>query len=161
MGALTETEIFARMSESFRIAAECCDALVILPAAGPSYIKLREHLKLIEGCCRQAAHWREDSRWLPIGLKMEEAHQRAGDWLRKHYARKMFLTLAVILRAGGKSAIELRDKAPPNLGTILPEMQADPTERHRPVQVIAPGQEQIRVPARKPSIIIPPGVTLQ
>src|SRR5580692_11390803 len=82
MGALTEREIFDRLSCSFRVAAECSDALAVLPLKGPTYVRLRTELRLIEGCCRQASAWREDTRWLTIGLKMAEVHKRAGGWLR-------------------------------------------------------------------------------
>lgn len=129
MGALTEREIFDRMSASFRIAAECCDKLVVAPAAGPVYDELRQHLRLIEGCCRQAAHWREDARWLPLGLEMAEAHRRAGEWLRRRYARRVFGLLASKLREGQRAAEALRDRKPPKLGLILPAPQRDPTER--------------------------------
>ena len=82
MSALTEIEIFDRMRESLRIAAECAEALAIEDVRGREYTVLREHLKLIEGCCIQAANWREDTRWLPLGRLVAECHQKAGNWLR-------------------------------------------------------------------------------
>ena len=76
MSALTEIEIFQRMRESLRIAAECAEALAIEDVRGREYTVLREHLKLIEGCCIQAANWREDTRWLPLGRLVAECHQK-------------------------------------------------------------------------------------
>jgi len=138
MSALTEIEIFNRMAESFRIAAEECEAIALDPKAGPHYTKMREHLRLIEGCCRQASAWREDTRWLPMGLMMSSIHKKAGDWLRRHNPRKQFTMLAALLRQGQKLSEELRDKRAPKSGMILPEMQRDPTERNAHVLVSKP-----------------------
>ena len=99
----------------------------MLPARGPTYKKLRENLKLIEGCCRSLSACREDTRWLPVGMMMAEAHRRAGDWLRQYprteqlnYAHPLFNRLAENLRAGLKAAEDLRDKATGRVGMILP-----------------------------------------
>lgn len=133
MGRLTEREIFSKMAEGFALCAGYADKIAILPQTGPIYDKLRRELKLVEGTCRQAAYWRQDTRWLRIGMMMEEAHKRAGSWLRGikkevngelvivHYPRELFTKLADQLRGCEKIAIELRDKRPPKLGLILPE----------------------------------------
>jgi hypothetical protein len=134
MGALTEREIFDCMADNFKSAAANCDKLAISAKKGMIYDALRRELKLIEGCCRQAAYWRGgDSRWLKLGLKMEECHKRAGDWLRgikmPDGSRRMlrpgehhpnFIKLAEVLRAGHKQSIDLRDKATGKVGPILP-----------------------------------------
>lgn len=131
---LFESEIFSRLVENFRLAAESCELLAIRPARGPVYRKLIEQLKLCEGCCRQVAYYRDDTRWLRIGLLMEEAHKRAGGWLRRYprtatenAAHPLFVRLAENLRAGQKSAEDLRTKATGRVGIILPEPQPGAT----------------------------------
>lgn len=81
MGELTEVEIFDCMYDNLRQAIGACEELATRPLKGPSYVKLRGCLKLIEGCCRQASAWREDTRWLPLGLQMDKAHRLAQEWL--------------------------------------------------------------------------------
>ena len=145
MGALTETEIFACLAENLTLAAEECERLAVLPAAGPTYNSLRHRLRLIEGACRQASAWREDTRWLPIGLMMHEAHDRAGNWLRGFHPRKLFLKLAENLRALAHIADDLRTKATGTVGMILPDVLSSPIRtQDRPVQVALPGDPQTK-----------------
>ena len=145
MGALTETEIFACLAENLTLAAEECERLAVLPAAGPTYNSLRHRLRLIEGACRQASAWREDTRWLPIGLMMHEAHERAGNWLRGFHPRKLFLKLAENLRALAHIADDLRTKATGTVGMILPDVLSSPIRtQDRPVQVALPGDPQTK-----------------
>lgn len=140
MGNLTEAEIFDCLSTNFRLAAEDCDKLAKLPRKGPTYRSLRDKLELIEGACRQAAYFRQDSRWLQIGLFMAEAHKRAGDWLRgikvpgqpvrvkiaPGHMHPLFTKLAENLRAAQARADEFKTKATGKIGTILPEAQPAP-----------------------------------
>lgn len=146
MAKLTELEIFDCLETNFRLASEHCEDLAKLPRKGPTYKNLIEELKLIEGACRQAAVWREDSRWLRLGLMMEEAHKRAGDWLRgiaqPHGGRipiaegvkhPLFMKLAENLRAGLVRAQETRHKATCTLGAILPTVMPGPHRDTIPV----------------------------
>ena len=147
MGALTEAEIFSCLSENFRLAAEDCDKLATRPRKGPTYQALRDKLELLEGACRQAAYWRQDARWLRIGLFMEECHKRAGEWLRGVKVEGMkvrvklapghlhpnFVELAKHLRAAEARSIEFRDKATGKNGTILPRPRPAPHRDTSPV----------------------------
>lgn len=146
MGDLTEPEIFDCLSDNFRKAAQLCEDLARHPRKGPNYLSLRDSLKLIEGACRQAAYWREDSRWLKIGLLMEEAHKRAGEWLRgvkmpngarvklaEGHLHPCFVQLADNLRKGHAKAEEFRTRATGRLGTILPVVAPGPHRDTRPV----------------------------
>jgi hypothetical protein len=121
-----EIDVFECLETNFAKAAEDCDLLAVLPARGPTYARMREELKIIEGACRQVAHWRGDTRWLTIGLQMEFAHQRAGYWLRYQHPRPLFSKLADNLRAGAKAARVLRHRATGRLGPILPETPRGP-----------------------------------
>lgn len=152
MARLSETEIFSKMTESLRLAEEASRELAVHPGAGETYNKLRFNLRLVEGCCRQASAWRDDTRWLPIGLVMGKAHKLAGDWLRgvqmpngrrrplaageRHPA---FLGLAANLLSCLQNIEKLRTGKTGVRGAILPAMQPAPHRDHRPVQVRMPG----------------------
>lgn len=137
MGALTEVEIFACLTENFRQAAENCEKLAAVPARGPVYNAFRHQLLLIEGACQQAAVWRQDCRWYDIGMMMGEAHKRAGNWLRRHYPRPLFIKLAENLRAAHMLAEDCRTRATGRVGMILPDEMPIPTRTEsRPVQVL-------------------------
>lgn len=83
MSDLTETEVVDRLKTSLREAMEASKALAVESRRGAHYNKLREHLSLIEGCCRQLAIiYRSDDRYLKLGLYMAECHRSAGGWLR-------------------------------------------------------------------------------
>lgn len=144
MGALTEAEIMDCLSENFTLAAQYCDDLARLPRKGPSYQALRQSLGLIEGAARQAAVWRQDTRWLQIGLYVAEAHKRAGGWLRGYKTpdgiritiregqlHPLFLKLAENLRAGHRKAEEFKNKATGRVGMILPKAASTHNLPHR------------------------------
>jgi hypothetical protein len=147
MGQLTEKDIFSCLAENFRLAAEDCEKLARLPKKGRAYSSLRDKLELLEGACRQAAYWRQDTRWLRIGLFMEECHKRAGDWLRgikvegspvrvklaPGHLHPNFIELGKHLRAAEAKAVEFRDKATGKIGTILPEVGRAPHRDTTPV----------------------------
>lgn len=144
MSDLTEVEILDCLRTNLRAAIQHCEDLANLPAQGPTYIQFRKELKLIEGSCRQIAHWREDSRWLQLGLIMEEAHQRAGKWIRKHHPRPLFLKLAENLRAMIMACHNLETMKTGKRGPILPEI----SHNHAEVRKTPSG------------LIIPPGVNV-
>jgi hypothetical protein len=159
VGHVSEAEILSLLKQTFRRAAEHCDKLSILPARGPTYRKLREDLQTAENCCRQVAWYRQDTRWLRVGRQMDEAHKRAGSWLRdrsmprtanSNLAHPLFVLLAEKLRFGMACAGRLETQATGQAGTILPDVPRDPIRtQDRVVQV-----------HRKTAggIIIPPGV---
>lgn len=146
MGQLTEREIFDCLAVNFRLAAEHCENLARLPRKGQTYIELRKELRLLEGACRQAAAWREDARWLRVGLYMAETHRRAGDWLRgikqpgggwrpiaEGQRHPLFMKLAENLRAAQVKAEGLRDRVTGRRGMILPKPFPGPHRDTRPV----------------------------
>lgn len=157
MGALTEREIFDCLTTNFKLAAEHAEDLARLPIKGPTYELFRRELRLIEGACRQASAWREDTRWLPIGRMMAEVHQKAGGWLRgyKHEGirialapsqqQPLFLMLAANLRALLVAAEQTRTARTGRIGMILPDMLPAPHRDTRPVGWMhASGQFRIR-----------------
>lgn len=135
MSALTEVEIFDRMMTSLRAAIQHCESLASLPVTGPTYDAFRKELLLIEGCCRQASAWREDTRWLTMGRTMAKAHKIAGNWLRgarDEMKRKislapkqryeLFMKLAANLKAMHEQAKTAKNARTGRVGMILPEM---------------------------------------
>ena len=164
MGALTEVEIFSCMAENLRLAAEHCDDLAVKPFKGPIYENLREELSLIEGCCKQAAFWRSDDRWLDIGLDMAKAHKLAGGWLRGYKINGVrikiaegeknlcFVELAKVLRKLLEKCEGYRTDRTGRVGMIVrepirPFMRDDRKHRVRLPFAMSPG-----------GIIIPHGV---
>ena len=148
MGALTEPEIFDCMTSNLRSAIQACEDLARFPRKGHNYDKLRKCLRLIEGTCKQAAAWREDSRWLPLGMMMGQCHQKAGDWLRgikmpdgtrvktaDGHLHPLFVGLAENLRKGYAVAESFRTGKVNKLGMILPKPLPGPHRDTRPVHV--------------------------
>ena len=140
MGALTETEIFDCLKSNLRSAAADCDLIARQPVSGPIFDRMRKSLKLVEGACRQAAYWREDARWLPLGIKMEEAHQRARTWLHRPSvsSKKLFTKLGDVLRQLLRDIERLEFMATGRVGAILPKPQPGPHRDTRPVAVMLP-----------------------
>jgi hypothetical protein len=137
MADLTETEILDCMRHNLTLAAQHAEALALQPKQGPNFERLRAELRLVEGCCRQMSAWREDTRWLPIGLMMEECHQRARRWIVSRTARQSFLKLAENLRALLASCQRLETAATGRVGMILPDAPV-PFRENRLVQVVRP-----------------------
>lgn len=146
MGALTETEIFDCLADNFKSAAKHCEELARSPRTGPPFEALRNELRLIEGAARQASVWREDTRWLAIGMQVAEAHRKAGNWLRGAKLANgikikladrdrfaLFNKLADVLRAGHRKAEDFRTKATGKVGMILPDAKPEPHRDTRPV----------------------------
>lgn len=144
-GHVTEREILTLLKAVFRRAAEHCDKLAVVPARGPEYRKLREDLQIAENCCRQVGWYRQDTRWFQIGLAMEEAHKRAGGWLRdrsmprtwnSNRSHPLFLKLAENLRFGATQCERLETVATGKVGMILPTPRRGPDRTQgRMVQV--------------------------
>lgn len=151
MGALTEPEIFDRMSSSLREAGDCCMRLAAPRPRGQTYDSLRRHLRFAGDCCRQAAYWRDDARWLTIDHTLSEAHRVAGGWLRGYrdesgrrvmYSQAtisdLFMRLAQNIAMLYNHAADLRDKATGRTGTILPIIRQETRTQGRPIQVLLP-----------------------
>jgi hypothetical protein len=162
MSDLTETEIIDCLTSNLRLAAQLCVDLAKVPAKGPNYRKFRDAIKLVEGSSRQMSAWREDTRWLPIGLQMAEVHKRAGNWLRgaklpsgekltfrEGELQPMFLKLGMNLLDILEGIVpRLLHKKTGKLGMILPYM---PSQGRNVSHVSMSGGEKVT----KGGIIIP------
>ena len=132
MSDLTELESFDCLRTNLRSAAQNCVNLAKLPAQGPTYRKLIDELRLIEGSARQIAAFRFDMRWSQFGYEMARFHDRIGECIRSRAARKIFLEMAKMMRAKLVEADKLRTAKTGKLGPILPKVQ--PLHReNRPV----------------------------
>ena len=168
MGALTEAEIFDCMAENLRKAIYHARELAVSPRKGPAFIAFRAELKLVEGACRQAAVWRQDTRWYPLGVMMEDVHQRAKEWLRgvvdtetgqrrmipEGVKHPLFTKLADNLESLLANVEQLRTKATGRMGMILPVERPGPHRQTRDAYkvMLPPGMA-----IRDSGIIVPAG----
>lgn len=144
--ATSELELFDRLGSSFKAAAEYCDQLASAPKKGPIYYRLREELRLIEGACRQVGCYREDMRWMKVGLDAHKCHENAGDWLRSFAPAKYFTALAVTMRKLHAATEKLRHNRTGRTGMILPKAQ----HLHRDTRPVG-------WTASQAGILLPPG----
>ncbi len=143
---MSEAELLDRMKCSIRSAAERCRKLAVHPLRGFVYDAMRKELKQIEQDCTSVAYYRNgDARWLNVGLMMEEAHKRAGDWLRKGQSKEarerthpLFQKLADNLDHLHKTIVYLETKATGVMGPILPAVLPAPHRPGKNVQVALP-----------------------
>lgn len=147
-GSLSEKQLFGMLEENLRLGAEACDNLAS-GKRGAFYLTLMRHVKIIEQCCRYIGagpNGRQDARWLQFGLKAEEVHKRAGDWLRARDPSWRFKGLAEVLRQAQHEANVMRHKKTGRSGVILPKAQRYQRD-NRPVQIILPDDYQRKVAA--------------
>lgn len=160
MSDLTEQEVIDRMITSLREAMDASKALAIESRKGANYNKLREHLGLIEGCCKQLAAFREDSRYLNLGLVMEECHKRAGSWLRGYRENgvrimiapgelnQMFVRLYINLEGILKGVDDMFKAKTGMRGPILPEMVEERRIGRPAFDVTPKAKPKLILPAR-------------
>lgn len=142
------------MTERFQEAASICNEMAASarPAANRRYLRLIEVCKEVEGCCRQAGHWRENHEWWLLADDVHRLQIMMGGWIRaKHRGeaqKRLFAKAAATMAKLKGAAKRKRDAAHGRLGMILPEEASGPL-RHRPVAVSNGG------------IILPDHATLQ
>ena len=169
MGALTEQEIFDRMTGCLKASIDNAVALASQPRRGMHYDILRKNLRLAGECCRQAAAWREDARWLSFDTQVTRCHKMAGDFLRGyktengekiHYApvevKEFFLLMAQGLAKVHNAVVDMKTRATGRAGMILPLVRQDSRTQGRAVGVKLPaGMAQ-----RKSGLIVPAGAAV-
>jgi hypothetical protein len=114
MPDLSEREILDRHLQALGMARGACQRLgrqadpEKAAPRGPDYSLLKEQLDLIEGTCRQLAHYRGDARWLRLGMLYARTRRSAQyafigmNWL-------WFNDLQSLFSQGIVNMIELRD----------------------------------------------------
>jgi hypothetical protein len=146
VGTLTSSDIFGLMTERLREAEGICTEMskTSRPAANRRYLRLIEVCKEIEGCCRQAGHFRENHEWMQLAEDVHTLQIKMGVWIRaKHRGesqKRLFATAATAMGRIRWSAMRKRDAAHGRVGMILPEPGVD-SGRQRAVQVprMSPG----------------------
>jgi hypothetical protein len=118
--AASEHEILERLLAALRKGAEAAYRLS-QGERGFAYLDLMREMKTGETCCRQMAFGRDDTRWLPLGLKLAEVQKRAGAWLRAKEPSWRFKGLAEILAAYVANSDQLARKKTGRRGLILPK----------------------------------------
>lgn len=127
MSTLSEQEIISRFRQSFSEAKVACDMLSknanpeVVMLRGRHYKNLKTSLKEMEGCAKQMAAYRDDTRWLPLGILYGAKCARAAqkrfvdmDWLG-------FKKMIVIFEQGERRVTELAEKKTGRVGIILPQ----------------------------------------
>ena len=162
--ATTEVEIFDRMTGCLKAAVSDCADLSKNPRHGEIYDRLRKSLRTAGNCCRQAAQWREDARWLNFDKQITACIKMAGDWLRGYHdpegkrrlyaanqVGELFFKLAQNLAALHNLALNTRDDKTQRTGMILPIMHRETRTQGRSVAVKLPKGMQ-----RRPSGLVVP-----
>ena len=100
--ALTEADILSKHTQCLKEAAECCQLLARnadpekIGPRGHIYGNLRRALKSLEGTCRQMNYFREDTRWIQLGILYAKAMRTSSalfanqNWLGFGQLRQLF-----------------------------------------------------------------------
>jgi hypothetical protein len=126
MSDLSEVEILSRHKAALGEAREAClflarnaDPFQAAPR-GHHYRMLRAALRALEGSSRQMAHWREDARWLKLGIHYAKA-QRVAHQLFLKMNWLGFQTFSTMFDNGLSHLDELATRKTGHMGMILPK----------------------------------------
>ncbi len=99
--------------------ARNADPMLAAPR-GHHYRNLRTAIRALEGSSRQMAHWREDARWLKLGIHYAKAAQVA-QRLFMHMNWLAFQHFAVMFETGHRHMDDLANLRTLRRGAILPK----------------------------------------
>ena len=129
MGALTERDILDRHRQALGEAHRACQRLgknadpLYLAPRGHDYGNLKRALEMLEGSARQMAHFREDARWLRLGIVYAKAMRSAqSKFIGQRWA--YFNELTKLFALGHRRVEELQAKTGTQ-GPILPSRPSD------------------------------------
>ena len=91
---------------------------------GWQYAALRDHIGLLEGTSRQMAAFREDARWIRLGVQYAKLRRSA----QKHFIAqrwKAFTQMMPIFEAGLRSVADLAEQKTGGIGPVLPKRPSD------------------------------------
>ncbi len=100
--ALTEADVLSKHTQALKEASECCQLLARnadpekAAPRGHIYGNLRRALTSIEGTCRQMCYFREDTRWIKLGILYANAMRKCSqmfanqNWMGFGQIRKLF-----------------------------------------------------------------------
>lgn len=126
MSALTEQEIITKFQQSLKEGRDACAWLAKnadpewLAPRGRHYRLLKTALSELEGCARQMSAFRDDSRWLPLGILYGAKTSRLAQKYFVHLDWGKFADLAKVFDLGLIRLNELQMKTG-RTGAILPK----------------------------------------
>jgi hypothetical protein len=128
---LTETEILDRHRQALGEAHRACQALgrnadpTYIAPRGAHYTRLKEAVERLEGSARQMAHWREDARWLRLGIFYGGPVLRMAQ--KKYVGQRWndFNKMREIFDRGLREFEELATRKVAKAGPILPSRPLD------------------------------------
>lgn len=123
---LSEREILDRHIQSLGEADRACERLArnadsnYLSPRGKDYGDLKRALTLMEGTCRQMAHYRGDTRWLKLGVVYAKAMRGSqAKFVGQRWA--WYGELRALFRLGHVRLAELAEQKTGRSGLILPK----------------------------------------
>lgn len=125
MSGLSEIEIIDRHSQALGEARTACQMLArqvdpeLIAPRGHHYVSLKEALNMLEGSCRQLAHYRSDARWLQLGIVYAKAMRTAQ---RAFVGQRWqdFGMMTALFERGQRNMADLKDRRTGKKGAILP-----------------------------------------
>lgn len=127
MSALTEQEVLSRFEQSMKEARDACAWLARnadpewLAPRGRHYRNLTTALKELEGCAKQMCAFRDDTRWLPLGILYGAKAARLAQKYFTHMNWLGFRELTKLFDQGQFRAKELTEAKTGRTGIILPK----------------------------------------
>lgn len=130
MSGLTEAEVLDRHRQSLGEARSICHRLGSqldpdkAEPRGWLYAALKDHLGRLEGTCRQMHYFREDARWLRLGIQYAKLARSA----QRHFIAQRwgaFTKMMPIFEAGLRSVADLAEQKTGKIGPVLPQRPSD------------------------------------
>jgi hypothetical protein len=136
-----EVQALSMLREEIAKAASLCDDIARHPIHNEQFTALIRCLETVEGCAREMAKFRDDTRWLGPIMPLAECAKRAQKWLTPNTVtgKKLFPILADNMRMMLAVFNDLATKRPPKLGFIDWEVLPHSRTHSRPVQVTKSG----------------------
>jgi hypothetical protein len=126
MSGLTEQEILTKFQQSLKEGRDACQWLAKnadpewLAPRGRHYRLLKTALSELEGCARQMSAFRDDARWLPLGILYGAKTSRLAQKYFTYLQWSKFGELAKVFDLGLAKMQELQAKTG-RAGPILPK----------------------------------------
>lgn len=127
MSNLTEQDILQKFDQSFKEARDACEWLaknqdpMWLAPRGIWYRRLKTAMQELEGCARQMAAFRSDTRWLPLGIIYGAKASRLAQTYFVKMNWKGFGELIKLFNHGAYRAKQIAEDKTGVSGMILPK----------------------------------------
>lgn len=128
--ATTEQDIIDRHMQALGEAQRACQRLGrnadpdFLAPRGHDYGNLKRALQALEGTARQMCHWRQDTRWLKLGILYAKAMRLAQvKFVGQRWAA--FNEMTKLFDRGLREMEELKTRRTGQIGPVLPSRPTD------------------------------------